>query len=129
MSFATLLVIAGWGVLVWGALFTAQGRLLGKGRRPGLADEVVARGLGALAAGMAFWAVSAFLALIPQAQPLRILALPLWGASVFPLLVPPTRWASSFALVGASVALTVLGMVSIALLLLVHLVRQAPIVP
>ncbi|MFN3975165.1 MAG: hypothetical protein ACK4K2_07850 [Dehalococcoidia bacterium] len=129
MSFATLLVIAGWGVLVWGALFTAQGRLLGKGRQPRLADEVVARGLGMLAAGAAFWAVSAFLSLVPQAQPMRLLVLPLWGVSIAPLLLPPSRFASSFALVGASVALTVLGMVGIALLLLARLLQVAPITP
>ncbi|MCS7206572.1 MAG: hypothetical protein NZ951_01345 [Dehalococcoidia bacterium] len=127
MSFATLLFIAGWGVLVWGALFVAQGRLLRGSRRPSLVDEVVARGLGVLAAGLAFWAASAFLALIPQAQEVRRLPLPLWGVSIVPLLLPPMRWASSFALVGASVVLTVLSMLTIALFLLVVLMRQAPL--
>ncbi|GBD10982.1 hypothetical protein HRbin23_00632 [bacterium HR23] len=129
MSFATLLVIAGWGVLVWGALFTAQRHLLGRGRQPRLGDEVIARGLGVVAAGLAFWAAGAFLGLIPQAQPLRPLVLPLWGVSVVPLLLPRTRWASSFALVGASVVLTVLGMAGMALTLLVVLVREAPVGP
>jgi hypothetical protein len=125
MSLVTLFLVACWGVLVWGALVTAQGRLRGQGGRPRLPDKVLARGLGVLAAGVAFWAAGTFLGLIPHAQGLRPLVLPLWLVSTTPLLLPPSRWASPLALVGASVALTVLGMLTLALSLLAVLVRQA----